>query len=70
MKCTRQSDRNFWLSFGRRAVGMGLTLESLTTNLKPHAQASIAPLITEGYNAGLRAKKRREAAAARETASA
>jgi hypothetical protein len=62
MKCARQSDRNYWINFGKRAAHTGKTLEWVTA---PVTSDVIKALLTEGYEAELRRQARKAKAAAK-----
>jgi hypothetical protein len=53
MKTARQSTKNYWLNFGRRAAASGYSLEWLIAPIKPEHTGTIE-LLKEGHAAELK----------------
>lgn len=62
VKTARQSDRNYWLNFGKRAAAAGHSLEWLIAPIKPEMTGTIK-LLKEGHAAGLKRIAKRKAKA-------
>jgi hypothetical protein len=62
MKVARQSDRNYWINFGKRAAQIGKTLE---WTIAPVTSEPIKALLREGYEAQTKRMARKAKAAAK-----
>ena len=50
MKTARQSDRNYWINFGKRAAAAGYSLDWLLAPIKPEQTGTIE-LLRQGHEA-------------------